>query len=60
MPHKENGHHFSFVNDACQLCEIGYESYLSLGRPVCENPRVLEPVSREVLRPCTTRPADTG
>lgn len=53
MPHTENGHQFSFVNDACQLCGIGYESYLSQGKPVCENSRVSQPVSREVRRPGT-------
>lgn len=35
MPHKENGHLFSFVDHSCQLCEIGHDVYLSRGKPVC-------------------------
>ncbi len=35
MPHKENGHHFSFVDHSCQLCEIEHHIYLSQGKPVC-------------------------
>lgn len=35
MPHIENGHHFSFVNHSCQLCEIEHQIYLIQGKPVC-------------------------
>ena len=35
MPHKESGHHFSFVDHFCRLCEIEHQNYLRQGKPVC-------------------------
>ncbi len=35
MPHNESGHHFSFVDHFCRLCEIEHQNYLRQGKPVC-------------------------